>query len=114
MFVVKCKGKTASPATCELAVLFSRQILKAHRFFFHFNIQIFIFLFKYETIETHAHTFLTLIILGIATVVSIKGVRYFVGVFYPARLTAFSFYVSVSFCIFLRCMLNTACYESRI
>jgi hypothetical protein len=37
-------------------------------FFFHFNILIFIYFFKYETIETHACAFLTLIILSTATV----------------------------------------------
>jgi hypothetical protein len=40
--------------------------------FFFFNILILNYFFKYETIETHACAFLTLIILGIATVVGHK------------------------------------------
>ena len=40
-------------------------------FQFLFNILIFIYFFKYETIETHAHAFLTLNILAIGRVNSI-------------------------------------------
>ena len=38
--------------------------------YFHFNILIFNYSFKYETIDTHAHAFLALIILGIGRRVS--------------------------------------------
>jgi hypothetical protein len=43
-------------------------LLIAPRIFFHFDTLIFDYFFKYESIETHAHTFFALIILGIATV----------------------------------------------
>ena len=57
------------PNWAGLAVLFSRQILNGSQdFFFHFNILFFISFFRYEIIETHARAFLTLNILGIATV----------------------------------------------
>ena len=48
------------------------------RILFLFNILIFIDFFKYETIETHARAFLTLIISAIGTVLWIKfDVRHF-------------------------------------
>ena len=46
----------------------------APRIFLHFNILIFIYFFKYEIIETHARAFLTLIILGIATVLTLTWI----------------------------------------
>ena len=50
-------------------MLFSRQILNGSQdFFFLFGILILIYFFKYETIETQARAFLTLIILVIGTV----------------------------------------------
>ena len=49
-------------------MLFSRQTLKGSQDFFPFNILIFVYFFKYETIETHAHAFWTLIILALAGV----------------------------------------------
>ena len=49
-------------------MLFSRQILNGFQDFFFFNPSIFIYFFKYETIETHARTFLTLNILAIGRV----------------------------------------------
>ena len=60
---------TANPANFHpnwawLAVLFSRRILNGSQDFFLFNTLIFIYLSKYETIETHAHTFLSIIILA--------------------------------------------------
>ena len=52
-----------------LAVLFSRQILNGSQDFFSlFYVLISIYFFRYETIETHAGAFLTLIILVIGTV----------------------------------------------
>ena len=49
-----------------IGVLFSRQILNGSQdFFFLFNILIFICLFKYETIETHARTFLGCVFLSL-------------------------------------------------
>ena len=51
-----------------LAVFYIRQILNSSQdFFFGFNIFFFGF-FRYETIETYARAFLTLIILAIGTV----------------------------------------------
>ena len=47
-----------------LAVLFSKQILNDSQDFFVLDILIFNYVFKYETIETHAQAFLTLIILA--------------------------------------------------
>ena len=54
-----------------MAVLFSMQILNSSQDFFLLNIFFSIYLFKYETIETHARAFLTLIILAIGT--AVKG-----------------------------------------
>ena len=64
-------NSTANPAQfwwkwAGLAVLFSRQLLNGSKDFNFSNILI--YYFKYEIIETHARAFLTLIILGIATV----------------------------------------------
>jgi hypothetical protein len=53
-----------------LAVLISRQILNGSQdYFLLFNTLIFIYFFKYETIETYACAFLSLIILAVGTVV---------------------------------------------
>ena len=52
-------------------MLFSRNPTRLPGFFFLFNTLIFISFFKYETIETHARAFLTLIILAIGT--AVKG-----------------------------------------
>ena len=72
-FRIYLLNSTANPAQFRgklvgLAVLFSSLILNdgSHDFFFLFNILILIYLFKYETIETHALAFLTLIILAIS------------------------------------------------
>ena len=66
-FKICLLNSTANPAwfgwkSAGLAVLFSRQILNSSQDFFPLNTLIFIYFFKYETIETHAHAFLTLII----------------------------------------------------
>ena len=66
-FILKKNKKNRKLA--GLAVLFSRQILNGSQIFFcHSKTLFFIYFFKYEIIETHARAFLTLIILGIATV----------------------------------------------
>ena len=58
-----------------LAVLFSRQLLNGSQdFFFLLNILILIYFLKYETIETHAHAFLTLNILSIGTAYRVPDV----------------------------------------
>ena len=49
-----------------------RQILNGSQGFFLYNILIFINFFKYESIETHARAFLSLIILAVGTVQSIE------------------------------------------
>ena len=49
-----------------LTVLFSRQVLNNSQDFFLLNILILIYFFRYETIETHARAFMTVIILPIA------------------------------------------------
>ena len=59
-------NSTANPAQfwwkwAGLAVLFSRKILNGIQGFFPSYILIFIYFSKYETIETHARAFLTLI-----------------------------------------------------
>ena len=59
-----------------LAVLFSRQILNGSQDFFLFNTLIFVYFLKYETIETHARAFLTLIILAIAWVLCVRKINY--------------------------------------
>ena len=51
-----------------LDCLDSRQLLNGSQDFFDFNILIFINFLKYETIETHAHTFLPLNISAVGSV----------------------------------------------
>ena len=65
-FRIYLLNSTANPVQfgwnlARLAVLFPRQILNGPQDFFLFNILIFL---KYETIETYARTFLSLIILA--------------------------------------------------
>ena len=49
----------------------------APRFFFLFNIFIFIYFSKYETIETHAHEFLSLIISPVGSVCTVMTLLIF-------------------------------------
>jgi hypothetical protein len=58
----------------------SMQILNGSQdFSFLFNIFLFIYFFRYETIETHARAFLTLIILAIGTVDDITSIEIMAG-----------------------------------
>ena len=101
-------NSTANPAKlgwkwAGLAGLFSRQILKGSHDFFPFYILIIIYQLKYETIETHARTFLTLNSLSMGTVHILIRVQQYFGpiVWYRLQRTTSALQVKKKASVFL-------------